>query len=302
MIVDCHTHIWESEQQLGGAIGLCRTQSRTATRPEPLNADTAEHQICAQPVDKTIVLAVKSHYLQADVPNEYIANYVRQQPDRLVGFAGIDPTRPKQAIEELQNAHDQLDMKGVNIWPAGQGCHPASTGAMQVYAEVSRLGMPVMFHQDAQAATPGKMEFARPVLLDEVAREFGDLKIIISQMGMPWIGETIALLNKHPNVFADISGLVNYPWKAYDALIQAYQAGVMTGLLFGSNFPSSTAAECIEALYSINQFCQGTNLPSIPREQLRQIVERDALSLLGIESPQLPPQEEPDKAVIQAEE
>jgi hypothetical protein len=33
----------------------------------------------------------------------------------------------------------------------------------------------------------------------------------------------------------------------------------------------------------VNQFCHGTNLPNIPREQLRQIVERDALELLGID-------------------
>ena len=39
---------------------------------------------------------------------------------------------------------------------------------------------------------------------------------------------------------------------------------------------------CIEALYSINQLAQGTNLPVVPREALRGIVERDALNLLGL--------------------
>ena len=34
--------------------------------------------------------------------------------------------------------------------------------------------------------------------------------------------------------------------------------------------------------YSINQFAQGTNLPVVPREALRGIVERDALGLLGL--------------------
>jgi hypothetical protein len=42
---------------------------------------------------------------------------------------------------------------------------------------------------------------------------------------------------------------------------------------------------CIEALYSINHPCHGTNLPTIPRECLRGIVERDSLALLGIAAP-----------------
>jgi len=56
----------------------------------------------------------------------------------------------------------------------------------------------------------------------------------------------------------------------------------MDKLLFGSGFPYARASEAIEALYSINHICHGTNLPTIPREHLRGIVERDAVSVLGI--------------------
>ena len=90
-----------------------------------------------------------------------------------------------------------------------------------------------------------------------------------------------SLLGKHPNVFADVSGLLSRPWQAYNALVAAYQYQVIDKLLFGSDFPYTTVADCIEALYSINQFAQGTNLPVVPRESLRGIVERDTLSLLG---------------------
>ena len=106
---------------------------------------------------------------------------------------------------------------------------------------------------------------------------------MIAQLGQPWVDETICLLGKHDNVYADVSGLLSRPWQAYNALVSAYQYGVIDKLLFGSDFPYRSAAECIEALYSINQIAQGTNLPLIPREALRGIVERDALSLLGLE-------------------
>ena len=56
----------------------------------------------------------------------------------------------------------------------------------------------------------------------------------------------------------------------------------MDKLLFGSGFPYGSPSESIEALYGIRHFAHGTNLPTVPREQLRGMVERDSLALLGI--------------------
>jgi hypothetical protein len=108
------------------------------------------------------------------------------------------------------------------------------------------------------------------------------LRIILAQLGQPWVDETISLLGKHQNIYADVSGLLRRPWQAYNALVCAYQSGVIDKLLFGSDFPYTDAAECIEALYSLNQIAHGTNLPVVPREALRGIVERDTLTLLGL--------------------
>jgi predicted TIM-barrel fold metal-dependent hydrolase len=118
--------------------------------------------------------------------------------------------------------------------------------------------------------------------MDEIARTFPRLRIIVAQLGHPWTDETICLLGKHANVFADVSGLLRRPWEAYNALVAAYQYGVIDKLLFGSDFPYTNATECIEALYSLNQIAHGTNLPIVPRESLRGIVERDTLTLLGL--------------------
>lgn len=302
MIVDCHTQIWESVEQLGRGTGLWNTNARGGVPLSLRKANPETHQVASKPADKTFVLAFKSHYLDAHVPNEYISRYVKRYSNQLIGFASVDPSRPHEAIEDLRRAHGDLGLQGLSVWPAAQDFHPACSAAMRVYTEAQRLRMPILFHQDVRASSASKMEFARPYLLDEVAREFPELKIVISQFGYPWTQETIALLGKHQNVFTDVSGIVQQPWHAYNALLQASQAGVMDALLFGSGFPYSTAAESIEALYSINQFCHGTNLPTIPREQLRRIVERDSLALLGIEDAEAPAIREPETTVIQAED
>ena len=93
------------------------------------------------------------------------------------------------------------------------------------------------------------------------------------------------MMGKHQRVFGDVAGLLQSPWKTYNALVSAYQFNVMDKVLFGSGFPHLTAAEAIENVYRLNEIAQGTNLPSIPRESLRSIVERDALDDLGIAVP-----------------
>ena len=108
--------------------------------------------------------------------------------------------------------------------------------------------------------------------------------------------ETIVLLEKHPNVYAEISWLLHQPWKAHQALLSAYQCHVMDKLMFGSGFPFAPASLGIETLYSINHLCQGTNLPMIPREQLRGIVERDALTLLGVSASAIAPRSRASRA------
>jgi len=144
------------------------------------------------------------------------------------------------------------------------------------------LAMPILVHPVGQFTAGSKLEYARPYMFDEVARTFPKLVLVMAQIGHPWIDETIVLLGKHANVFADVSGMLSRPWQAYNALVSASQYQVTDKLLFGSDFPYTSAVECIEALYSINQMVQGTNLPIIPREALRGIVERDAIGLLGL--------------------
>jgi predicted TIM-barrel fold metal-dependent hydrolase len=276
MIVDCHTQVWNPGTQLG----------RSAAQVAALKADELHHLQAIDPVDKAIVLAFKSRYLEAEIPNRFVADYVRRNASKMVGFAGIEPLDDNWR-DELRIAQQELNLKGVVVSPEMQGFHPTDTRAMRLYAQCAERGLPVLFdpnHRHPRA----KLEYAEPRLLDEVAREFPELRIVIGRLGQPWIMQTVVLVGKHPNVYADVAGLLPQPWLSYTALLAAYEAGVMDKLLFGSDFPYRDPAACIEALYSVNHFTHGSNLQPIPREQLRGIVERDTLTLLGIEGPAAP--------------
>ena len=290
MIVDCHTHIWQSPEQLGRLDMGTNRGPRMVARKSPTAktgwrgvpaADPEHHWAESRSVDKSIVLGFKSRYLQAEIPNRYVSEYVGRFPQKLIGFAGIDPTE-RGAVAEVQVAQSDLHLRGLTVSPANQDFHPTDSRAMDVYAAAEELGMPILFHPSGQFAEQSKLEFGRPYLLDEVARSFPNLRMVIAQLGQPWVDETICMLGKHEHVYADVSGMLGRPWQAYNALVTAHQHGVIDKLLFGSDFPYTSAADCIEALYSINQIAQGTNLPVVPREALRGIVERDTLNLLGL--------------------
>lgn len=275
MIVDCHTQIWD--RSLAGKMAAAEM-----VRVD-VKADAAYHAEAVHTVDRAFVLGFKSSYLQAEIPNQFVADHVKRFASKLIGFAGIDPTDANWQ-DELRIAHDELSLKGVTICPPLQNYHPTDTRAMELYEECARRGLPVIIDQSMHNPA-AKMEYARPMLLDEVAREFPQLRVVVAHMGYPWVDETLVLLAKHPHVFANVAGLLRRPWLSYNALLSAYEFGVVGKLLFGSDFPYRSPAACIETLYSINHFAHGTSLTAIPREQLRGIVERDALSLLGIEKP-----------------
>jgi hypothetical protein len=289
--VDCHTHVWQSPDQLGQLVlgdlprpirprSLRLPNERIHPRGIP-SADADYHWSQSAAVDKLIVLGFKSRYLRAEIPNRYVSDYVNRFPQKLIGFAGIDPTE-SNTVDEVKHVKTDLRLRGLTLSPANQDFHPSDTRAMRVYAIAEELGMPILMHPGGAFTEQSKMEYGRPYLLDDVCRTFPRLRIIIAQLGQPWVDETICLLGKHANVFADVSGMLKRPWQAYNALVSSYQYGVIDKLLFGSDFPYTNATECIESLYSLNQLAHGTNLPMVPRESLRGIVERDTLTLLGL--------------------
>lgn len=279
MIIDLHTRIWETTEQLGPAI---EAQMRRR-RGEPWHhqaASTDTHDAAMAPVGNAVILGFESKLLGACIPHEKVAQYVGRNPKRYVGFAGIDPTAGG-AVASLERALE-LGLLGVTISPSAQGFHPSDTRAMALYEACQDHGVPMFVECDPLLARDVKMEFGQPYLLDEVARSFPKLKLTISSLGSPWVEQGLALVGKHATVFADLSSLVGRPWQLYNALIHAYQQQAMGQIVFGSGFPFCDPEKAIVTLYSVNTLIQGTHMPSVPREQIRSIIERDTLDCLGI--------------------
>ena len=165
------------------------------------------------------------------------------------------------------------------------GIHPTNSRNMRLYESARELELPVFFHNAGEDISQNAvLDYAQPYLLDEVAREFPALKIIIGNMGVPFVEQTLVMIAKHKNVYADLTIKPRNVWQTYNTVIAAHEYGVMDKLLFGSGFPSGNAGQCIETLLGFNMLLADTNLPTVPRGSIQNIIERDALSLLGINS------------------
>ena len=101
-------------------------------------------------------------------------------------------------------------------------------------------------------------------------------------MGVPFVEQTLVMVAKHKNVYADLTIKPRNVWQTYNTVISAHEYGVMDKLLFGSGFPAGNAGQCIETLLGFNMLLADTNLPTVPRGSIQNIIERDALALLGI--------------------
>jgi predicted TIM-barrel fold metal-dependent hydrolase len=259
MIVDCHTHI----------------------KLDAKDAETSEHLAAAETVDACIVLATLDG--PSEEVNKSLAQYINKHKGKMIGFAVVEPGQDKISTNHLKSIPDKLGLKGVVVYCSACGFHPTHSRAMRLYESLQELGLPVFFHNSGDSLGAGAfLEYAQPFLLDEIAREFTNLKIIIGNMGMPFVEQTLSMAGRHKNVYADLTIYPSRVWQTYNMVVAAYEQSVMDKLLFGSGFPSASAGQCIETLLGFNMLLADTNLPTVPRGNIRNIIERDTLELLGI--------------------
>jgi len=279
VIVDCHTHIWDFHKHLSpefvGEAGRARTDSVR------MDFSLDDHTEAMKPVDRAFVFAFRSRALNVNVPNEFVAEYIARDPRKFIGFLCVDPA-DDDPVGEMEEASRMPGMRGLKLAPIYQLFDPLSPRADALFAAANRLGLPIVLHQGTTFVTRGPLKWAHPVLLDEIALRYPDLKMVIAHLGHPWIAETLVLVRKQPHLYADISALHYRPWQFYNAMILAQEYGVGHKLLFGSDYPFTTPASSFEAFRHLNDLVAGTNLPRVSETLLDEIVHRDTLSLLGI--------------------
>jgi uncharacterized protein len=281
MIVDVHTHVWERPAHI--ADSFIRDAQLAAGNPDlRIAVDLDAHWAAMEPVDHAIVLGFRARHVGVLVPNEYVAAYVNQHPEKLIGFCSVD-AHDADALEQLEYSVRTLGLRGLKVGPIYQNIHPSDQRFVALMKMAEALGVPVLIHQGTTFCENVSLELANPMLLQPVALQFPRLRMVIAHLGHPWIAETLVLIRKHRHLYSDISALYYRPWQFYNALIMAVEYGVLDRLLFGTDYPFTTPASTMDALRRVNDMVEGTRLPRVPLDRIEAMIHRDSLSLLGLD-------------------
>lgn len=156
--------------------------------------------------------------------NDLVLDACRRFPDRLIGFAGVNPWYGDDAVAELRRAVD-AGLRGVVLHPALQGFLLADDLADPVVAAAGDLGLPVY-------VPTGTPVHALPLQLTELARRFPGVRFVMGHMGHSdfWI-DSIPAVAAAPNIYAELS------YKQPHTIEDAVRALGPDRVVFGSDAP-----------------------------------------------------------------
>ncbi|MCC5869112.1 MAG: amidohydrolase [Gammaproteobacteria bacterium] len=193
-------------------------------------------------VERAFLIAVKcgrdglrSHFR---VPYEVVYKAVQQYPDRFYGLAGIDPFEGMAGVRELERAVKEFGFIGAHYYPHWFEIPPDHRKMYPYYVKCIELGIPIQMQVGQSLVyTPDNpmRSVGQPILLDTVACDLPELKLIGIHVGIPWTDEMIAMAWKHPNVFIGTDAHSPKYWpQSFVHYINTYG---QDKVIFGTDFP-----------------------------------------------------------------
>jgi hypothetical protein len=249
LIIDTHAQLWTAEAIMAMPDAMRENYVKVFAGNLPTIADTITDMDTAG-VAKSVVVAVDGEVQWGyRVSNEMVAEAVRADPDRLIGFASVDPNKGEAARKELRRAVESDDMRGLKLVPHLCEIQVNEPVMYPLYEEALDLGIPVLFHMGTQFHSGTKLKFCKPIDVDEVAVDFPELKLIIAHFGWPWYEEALAVVHRNPNVYFNIAG---WAPKRIPDIVWSYMKGpVKDKALFGSDFPLVSRKRVVEELSDV---------------------------------------------------
>jgi len=281
MIVDVHSHAWQFPEHFGESF-LRQAQRAWGGFDVDLSVRYEDYRAATPDEFKTVVFGGKARRSDLWVDDAYVAEYVGRHPERLIGFLSVDPTQQGWQ-DELRFGHLELGLRGIKLLPMYAGFRPDEPRLDPLWQYASRHGLPVLLHTGTTFIAQAPLECTLPRHLDPVAARFPEAKIILAHLGHPYEGECVAVIRKHPRVYADISALHFRPFQLYQSLMLVQEYGVWDKVLFGTDYPFTTMGATVDALRGLNSMRAGTSLPRLDERQIEAMIHRESLALLELE-------------------
>jgi len=216
LITDCHIHIQPLE--------MFRPEALAAMKRKRANFDqivefSRSPKAFLKHLDAIgIERAVLINYVAPEVigftpeVNAWIAEYVKEDPKRLVPCGSIHPRHTTNVLADMEQIVT-LGIRLIKIHPPHQLLYPNDyvNGVKEleiIYRAAEANGIPVMVHTGTSIFPGARNKYGDPIYVDDVAVDFPKLKILLAHGGRPlWMKTAFFLVRRHANVYLDTSGI-----------------------------------------------------------------------------------------------
>lgn len=278
MITDCHIHIQPLELFKPEALALMKAKRGASF--------AAIEEYCRSPkaflkhldsagIDRAVLINYVAPEVIGftDAVNPFIANYVKEDPKRLIPCGSLHPRHTTNVLADVENIV-RLGIRLIKIHPPHQLLYPNDYlhGVNEleiIYRAAEANGIPVMFHTGTSIFPGARNKYGDPMYVDDVAVDFPRLKILLAHGGRPlWMESAFFLIRRHPNVYLDISGIPPKTLLKYFPRLDEIAAKT----LFGTDWPGPGVPDIKKNLDDFRA------LPLSPVVQ-QQILEKTALAI-----------------------
>jgi predicted TIM-barrel fold metal-dependent hydrolase len=244
--IDVHTH---AESGRHGEDSLKPEWREAAKRyfgdaPKPTVDDVAAYYRKRNMAAVVFTVDAETQTGLPPAPNEEIAEAAAANADVLIPFASVDPHRP-DAVERAQRLIREHGIRGFKFHPNIQQFFPNDRLAYELYEVIEEAGLPALFHTGHSGIGTGlpggggiRLKYSQPILVDDVAVDFPEMKIVLAHPSFPWQDEAISIALHKQQVYIDLSGWS--PKYFPPQLVQYANTQLRDRVLFGSDYPMIT--------------------------------------------------------------
>jgi predicted TIM-barrel fold metal-dependent hydrolase len=190
----------------------------------------------------------------------------------------MQPFSIRRALDQLEDI-SRLGLVGVGCQPSFVGMAIDDRRMYPIYARAAELGLPVAVHTGINYTTHQPIRNDHPLQIDQVACDFPEVRIIACHAGWPWAADMVAVMRKHPNVYAEFGGLApryvleqNTGWEVMHRFMNSV---LREQVLFGTDWP----------VFSMDRALQEWRGGDLKPEVLDALFQGNATRLLKRSSP-----------------
>ena len=176
----------------------------------------------------------------ANHDNLKTAQLVQSHKDRLKGFIFVDPNKGMEAVRELEVAVREYGLHALYLTAFRTKLPANHKKNYPLYAKACELGIPVHIYSSLNLSKAVPYDIGHPRYIDEVARDFPELRIMAGVSGFPWVLEFICLALRHENVYVNFEThapeKINMRGSGYESYLYYGEHQIRDRLCFASNW------------------------------------------------------------------